>query len=67
MEKEIKAGDVVFLKSGGKPMTVNKIHDNGQVDCVWMLADGKFEHATLYLDAIALKGTVSRPRMSQVL
>lgn len=61
MAKEIKAGDIVVLKSGGKPMTVNKVIGNGQIDCVWMLSDGKFEHATLYVEALKLKSSVSIP------
>lgn len=35
---EIKAGDVVKLKSGGVSMTVEKIRrDNGKAMCVWFV------------------------------
>jgi uncharacterized protein YodC (DUF2158 family) len=54
-------GDLVTLKSGGKTMTINQIHENGQINCVWMLADGTFQSATLYSESLKLyrKTTVS--------
>ena len=37
-----KIGDVVQLKSGGSPMTVNKkAGDDGRVECVWFDASIK--------------------------
>jgi len=30
-----KKGDLVELKSGGPPMTVNDIHNNGKLYCFW--------------------------------
>lgn len=37
-----KAGDVVILKSGSHPMTVESVLGNGKVMCVWV-HEGKFE------------------------
>jgi uncharacterized protein YodC (DUF2158 family) len=33
-------GDVVFLKSGGSPMTVTAVGEEG-VDCVWLGEEGE--------------------------
>ncbi|WP_316827430.1 DUF2158 domain-containing protein [Pedobacter miscanthi] len=59
MEKEIKPGDVVTLKSGGAAMTVNAIN-NGKLSCVWTLDDGKLETATLSVEAVKLKPATVR-------
>lgn len=32
----IKAGDVVQMRSGGPKMTVEKVNDDGTVQCAWM-------------------------------
>lgn len=36
---ELKAGDVVILKSGGLPLTVAEVSD-GMVSCVWIGEEG---------------------------
>jgi uncharacterized protein YodC (DUF2158 family) len=33
-------GDVVFLKSGGSPMTITAVGEDG-VDCVWLGEEGE--------------------------
>jgi uncharacterized protein YodC (DUF2158 family) len=35
----LKAGDVVILKSGGQPLTVAEVTDEG-VECVWIGEEG---------------------------
>jgi uncharacterized protein YodC (DUF2158 family) len=35
---ELKVGDVVRLKAGGPRMTVEAIHSEGTVGCVWFQA-----------------------------
>ena len=40
MEDNIKAGDVVRLKSGGPEMTVGAINGNKIAVCRWFLKDG---------------------------
>lgn len=34
---EFQKGDLVQLKSGGKPMTVEKIESSGKVLCTWQV------------------------------
>jgi uncharacterized protein YodC (DUF2158 family) len=35
MQKEFEPGDVVELKSGSPPMTVEGVHPDGDLDLVW--------------------------------
>ena len=39
-------GDVVFLKSGGQPMTVAAV-DEDSIDCVWIGDDGELFRETV--------------------
>ena len=39
-------GDVVFLKSGGSPMTVAAVGEDG-VDCLWLGEEGKLFRQTI--------------------
>lgn len=55
MEKKLEIGTSVVLKSGGKAMTINKMLDDNQIECVWMLADGQLQRAVLSVDAVTLK------------
>lgn len=48
-------GDVVVLKSGSNPMTVEEILDTGKVVCVWYL-DGKYENHIFAPEALKLRG-----------
>jgi uncharacterized protein YodC (DUF2158 family) len=32
---DFKKGDVVKLKSGSPSMTVEEVHKNGQLSCIW--------------------------------
>jgi uncharacterized protein YodC (DUF2158 family) len=43
---ELKAGDVVVLKSGGQPLTVAEVNDQN-VECVWIGEEGKLFRETL--------------------
>lgn len=52
---EIRVGDVVELKSGGVPMTVDSIGD-GLAKCIWQ--EGSTHHSQLY------RLVVLRPRAS---
>ncbi|MCY1548522.1 hypothetical protein D9M68_846420 [compost metagenome] len=49
---QFKTGDVVVLKSGSKPMTVNTVHENNQINCAWMTEKGIIETITLYKEAV---------------
>lgn len=48
---ELKAGDVVMLKSGGLPMTVGEVKAN-DVLCLWMSIEGELYRETLPLAAL---------------
>ncbi len=45
---ELKAGDIVMLKSGGQPLTVAEVKDE-DVLCVWMGMEGDLFRETLPL------------------
>ncbi|GMO36691.1 MULTISPECIES: YodC family protein [Bradyrhizobium] len=45
---ELKAGDVVMLKSGGQPLTVAEVKEDG-VLCLWMGMEGDLFRETLPL------------------
>lgn len=45
-------GDVVFLKSGGQPLTVIAI-DEDNVECIWIGDDGAFYRETIPAVALA--------------
>jgi uncharacterized protein YodC (DUF2158 family) len=45
---DLKAGDVVMLKSGGHPLTVAEV-TKGEVLCLWMGAEGDLFRETLPL------------------
>jgi len=42
----IEPGDVVTLKSGGQPMTVAAVDDNG-AECLWIGDDGELFRETI--------------------
>ena len=43
---ELKAGDVVMLKSGGMPLTVAEV-DGNDIECVWLGEEGDLFRETL--------------------
>jgi uncharacterized protein YodC (DUF2158 family) len=45
---ELKAGDVVMLKSGGQPLTVVEVKED-DVLCLWMGMEGNLYRETLPL------------------
>lgn len=45
---DLKAGDVVMLKSGGQPLTVAEVKGE-EVVCVWMGMEGELFRETLPL------------------
>ncbi len=45
---ELKAGDVVMLKSGGQPLTVAEVSED-EVLCLWMGMEGNLFRETLPL------------------
>lgn len=49
----IKAGDVVQLKSGGHAMTVEQISDRGNAICLWFV-DGEIKSYSFAPEALAL-------------
>ena len=48
---ELKAGDVVMLKSGGQPLTVAEVKED-DVLCLWMGMEGDLFRETLPLAAL---------------
>ncbi|WFU39284.1 DUF2158 domain-containing protein [Bradyrhizobium sp. CB82] len=48
---ELKAGDVVMLKSGGQPLTVVEVKEE-DVLCLWMGMEGNLFRETLPLAAL---------------
>jgi uncharacterized protein YodC (DUF2158 family) len=48
---ELKAGDVVMLKSGGQPLTVVEVNQD-DVLCLWMGMEGNLYRETLPLAAL---------------
>ena len=49
---ELKAGDVVMLKSGGQPLTVAEVKAE-DVLCIWMGMEGDLFRETLPLATLA--------------
>ena len=45
---ELKAGDIVMLKSGGQPLTVAEV-DEDEALCLWMGPEGNLYRETLPL------------------
>ncbi len=45
---KLKPGDVVMLKSGGQPLTVAEVGDDGAA-CFWMGSEGELFRETLPL------------------
>jgi len=43
---ELKAGDVVVLKSGGQPLTVADVNDQN-IECIWIGEEGELFRETL--------------------
>ena len=43
---QLKAGDVVVLKSGGQPLTVADVNDQN-VECIWIGEEGELFRDTL--------------------
>ncbi len=55
---ELKAGDIVMLKSGGQPMTVAEVKED-QVICLWMGMEGELYREELpiaVLDQVEIEG-----------
>ncbi|WP_027575512.1 YodC family protein [Bradyrhizobium sp. WSM1743] len=48
---DLKAGDVVMLKSGGQPLTVAEVKENEAL-CLWMGMEGDLFRETLPLAAL---------------
>ena len=43
---QLKAGDVVVLKSGGQPLTVADVNDQN-IECIWIGEEGELFRETL--------------------
>ncbi|MCP3472011.1 YodC family protein [Bradyrhizobium sp. CCGUVB1N3] len=52
---ELKAGDVVMLKSGGQPLTVVEVKEE-DVLCLWMGMEGNLFRETLPLTVLEQAG-----------
>lgn len=53
---DLKVGDVVILKSGGPPMTVNCIHEQN-VDCVWFMS-GELKNGTFDKESVKINKSI---------
>jgi uncharacterized protein YodC (DUF2158 family) len=42
MQHEFQPGDVVQLKSGGPPMTIDEVRTDGTLLCQWFVGSKKF-------------------------
>lgn len=49
---DIKAGDLVQLKSGGPIMTVSRIHFGRECECVWFDERNKAHFIYIFKDAL---------------
>ena len=52
---ELKAGDIVMLKSGGQPLTVAEV-DEDEALCLWMGLEGNLYRETLPLAVLERVG-----------
>ena len=52
----LKVGDVVILKSGGPPMTVNCIHEQN-VDCVWFMS-GELKNGAFDKESVKINTSI---------
>lgn len=67
-ETELRIGDVVWLRSGGPPMTVVRVEIQGhscQVGCVWHDDAGRSEGAVLPLACLVVKPPLVFPRQQE--
>jgi uncharacterized protein YodC (DUF2158 family) len=53
---DLKPGDVVILKSGGHPLSVAEVREDG-VECVWMGSEGDLYRETLPLAVLEIAET----------
>jgi len=53
---DLKPGDVVILKSGGHPLSVVEVGEDG-VECVWMGNEGDLYRETLPLAVLEIAET----------
>jgi uncharacterized protein YodC (DUF2158 family) len=53
---DLKPGDVVILKSGGHPLSVAEVGEDG-VECVWMGSEGDLYRETLPLGVLEIAET----------
>ena len=53
---DLKPGDVVILKSGGHPLSVAEVGEDG-VECVWMGSEGDLYRETLPLAVLEFAET----------
>jgi uncharacterized protein YodC (DUF2158 family) len=53
---DLKPGDVVILKSGGHPLSVAEVGEDG-VECVWMGSEGDLYRETLPLAVLEIAET----------
>ena len=54
-QSRFKAGSLVSVKSGGPPMTVNQLLEDGGVQCVWHLKDGTLQRGGVFTEALKLE------------
>ena len=57
---KFKVGDLVTLKSGGPPMTVNMLFEDGGVQTVWHLEDGNLRREGFYPGALKMRRNEAR-------
>ncbi|WP_353176170.1 DUF2158 domain-containing protein [Salinisphaera sp. T5B8] len=63
MSESFKAGDVVQLKSGGVPMTVEEV-EGENISCVWF--EGKKSHRQTFVSATLKKFRPASPSVTVI-
>lgn len=51
MAEQFKIADIVKLKSGGPPMTIESVNGDGKVYCVWFV-EGEIQSALFTLETL---------------
>lgn len=58
---ELKIGSIVRLNSGGPPMTVSRILEDGQIICTWRHNDGTLDRAEFHPAMLAPAPVAAEP------
>lgn len=53
-QRDFQSGNIVLLKSGSVPMTVDKVNETGLLQCIWMTPGGELHHNVFNPDLLEL-------------